>query len=632
MKNHFTGIGKGKTNLKVGTNTIKYNTFKANNGSVKLSDIRKYMKEMKFEDNARYWVSLYYKWGERCGKSFDGNNFTDQNLYNPKIEYANANNGDAEDVRYVTIYAVQLPPNAGGDDNKHNDCLYSSLHEIIGFQNKLPEQIKSAGRLKRFLKLDRDDSVPIDRIKDIEAVFPPYASINVTGDFTYSSIRKNTTINFELYLANGHYSPRKNKGKTKYNVNSQKYEFETERDPRQVYSCYFTDTAVHIYNGEHETIPIKQFKTYLETNIMLTKHALKNTRITKEDQVDAYNTYIEMAKSMNEDTKNCVKMLKFQTLKHCVIDCVRMFTRQVKVPEKIDEVEAKWLNASYSGGHLAHQKYEGEAVCYDRNSAYSAVLDSTSLIPMIAGYESHLTDADIKRTAKEGIKYFEYGMYRAQVTFDKSKLSYFNWRSSNYYTHHDLNSAVNCNLEVKLIQDGQPNCYLYDKTKLVPATKIFHNYIEFFYKLKQSKNRYAKIFLNKMTGAMAEKNKIYKVARPSKVITIKPNMDIETIYHSSETDRTQICYLKKDKIFYSNYARISIFMTAIQRLYMRKLIYNIEQTQPNSVVRCHTDSVCVKAGTKVDQIKQGDGLGEFKIEKQGYVTISGINTCKWKTE
>jgi hypothetical protein len=58
-------------------------------------------------------------------------------------------------------------------------------------------------------------------------------------------------------------------------------------------------------------------------------------------------------------------------------------------------------------------------------------------------------------------------------------------------------------------------------------------------------------------------------------------------------------------------------MTAKARETLCKNIRQIEEVYPNSIVRTHTDSIIVKAGTDVNKIKGffiGEGIGEWKVE------------------
>jgi hypothetical protein len=72
-----------------------------------------------------------------------------------------------------------------------------------------------------------------------------------------------------------------------------------------------------------------------------------------------------------------------------------------------------------------------------------------------------------------------------------------------------------------------------------------------------------------------------------------------------------------ERIFCSNYVRVAIFMTAKARESLCKTIRQIEAVYPDSVLRTHTDSVIVKAGTDVTKVKGfaiGSGIGEWKVE------------------
>jgi len=76
----------------------------------------------------------------------------------------------------------------GGSD-KNNDCLYNCLK--IALQDDLT--FNSGFTFKKFLKLDRNDKVPIQMIPVIEQKLKGYG-INISGDYTYTSVVKTHKI------------------------------------------------------------------------------------------------------------------------------------------------------------------------------------------------------------------------------------------------------------------------------------------------------------------------------------------------------------------------------------------------------------------------------------------------------
>ena len=86
-----------------------------------------------------------------------------------------------------------------GKHSENNDCLYDCLLKIL-----LDDLIfKTPAKFKEFLKIERNDGVHIDRIKDVEAKLN--ISINVSGEHIYASVLK-TNKQINLKLINNHYT------------------------------------------------------------------------------------------------------------------------------------------------------------------------------------------------------------------------------------------------------------------------------------------------------------------------------------------------------------------------------------------------------------------------------------------
>ena len=97
-------------------------------------------------------------------------------------------------------FYVMLKPKAEGGNDRYNDCLYNCLH--LHLYDRLPW--KKPEELKKYLKLKRNDKVPIDLIKRVEEKLKTYA-INIRGDYIYTStIQSNKVIN--LLLSEEHYT------------------------------------------------------------------------------------------------------------------------------------------------------------------------------------------------------------------------------------------------------------------------------------------------------------------------------------------------------------------------------------------------------------------------------------------
>ncbi|KAJ4453869.1 hypothetical protein PAPYR_11557 [Paratrimastix pyriformis] len=108
--------------------------------------------------------------------------------------------GDKVDhFKKFLVYSLQSSqaPNRGGAD-PHNDCLYNLLKQVIP---ELPWHYPST--FKRFLKVPREDMIPLDKMPLIEKKLK--IRITVNGDATYQS-QYDSKNELHLVLSNNHYT------------------------------------------------------------------------------------------------------------------------------------------------------------------------------------------------------------------------------------------------------------------------------------------------------------------------------------------------------------------------------------------------------------------------------------------
>ncbi len=73
-------------------------------------------------------------------------------------------------------------------------------------------------------------------------------------------------------------------------------------------------------------------------------------------------------------------------------------------------------------------------------------------------------------------------------------------------------------------------------------------------------------------------------------------------------------------------------MTGKGRESLCKVIRQVEDLYPGSVLRTHTDSLVLRSGVEISKIKGfviGKGIGERKIEEQGKCKILNGMDCKF---
>ncbi len=73
-------------------------------------------------------------------------------------------------------------------------------------------------------------------------------------------------------------------------------------------------------------------------------------------------------------------------------------------------------------------------------------------------------------------------------------------------------------------------------------------------------------------------------------------------------------------------------MTGKGRESLCKVIRQVEDLYPGSVLRTHTDSIVLRSGVEISKIKGfviGKGIGEWKVEDQGKCKILNGMDCKF---
>eukprot|EP01132_Coremiostelium_polycephalum_P009703 gene9703-11913_t len=133
--------------------------------------------------NGKVGVSLFYPEG------WKGTKFTevgsDINLYAKQTRDSLANEEDPKRHDRFAIYIQKFGESRGGCDNVHNDCLFDCLNEIV--PELMKKVYKNQSTFKSKLGLKRDDTVPLEKMKEIEESLGISHKIIVTGDHEYKS-------------------------------------------------------------------------------------------------------------------------------------------------------------------------------------------------------------------------------------------------------------------------------------------------------------------------------------------------------------------------------------------------------------------------------------------------------------
>ena len=422
-------------------------------------------------------------------------------------------------------------------------------------------------------------------------------SINVSGDFTYTSKLKATKI-INLKLINQHYTNDYSK------VNAKVKNVSYERRKPIIY-----DTKTYMcYDGEKEYKLSLDYKKEIyawKTPYILINREPKLKLTLKEE----YDLFIHDADVLNKETEGLINLYKTGNNADTALNLFDKYTKIIRNPPLITQVESTFISKC-KGAIIFGTPYEGQAYKYDVKSMYPSIQASVIKFPIDEGDILYLTTEEFNE-----MKFFKYGIYRVKVykeDTDTNKLFRFN--PEHYYTHTDLEVAKEIGLNYELIVDNQPNFMHYSRDKLMTGSEIFGEFVKTMFDYKQRKLPRSKGILNILWGKLCEKNvkkdtisltgPTFKVPSDAYIVRIRPS--------NINEDENIIEYSYNDSVYKSGWARIGVFLISKGKSMISKII----QPYKKLAVRCHTDGVVfreIPVG-----LATGNNLGELAYE--GYAS------------
>jgi hypothetical protein len=246
---------------------------------------------------------------------------------------------------------------------------------------------------------------------------------------------------------------------------------------------------------------------------------------------------------------------------------------------------------------------------YDKNSAYpSALTDVKFSFPYKTGEF---------KTIEKLPEILNYGIYRVIIfpSTDLHSNKLFRFNDDNYYTHYDISLAKYLNLKMELIQDDEANVLLYPDR--LNSHQYFGEFVYEMYSLKYE-NPLAKDILNSLWGRLCQKIIRKSIPKSHNEINInETEYDILNL-ENLPNDNYKNSYVKKDKVFKYNHARLGTFLTA----YVRKQMATDMYSNRENIVKCHTDSIV--STTQMKELILSKNIGDWKV-KQGKAIINASN-------
>ena len=505
---------------------------------------------------------------------------------------------------------------AGGcSENTNNDCLFLAL-ELSNI--KLPSTMNKPTKLKQYLKLDRKDRVPIDKLEQVADLIKHQIILIGDEKRIFGDLKKSITIK----LHNNHYTlqPSKNISEIKY----------LGFKPKEQVLVYDSDYNMYpVCDGYSKDSMKKKYSKFGKYAFVCADDMNKKSLELSNDATleDVYNAFILVADNLIEISENKINLYTCGTdIKPYILDLFNKSLNVTYQTDAIDCIESEFLSAG-GGIMICNEEYEGYAYEYDMNSAYqSSMINNVFKVP--------LTKPTYEIFDETKHDYYPFGIYKADVirSNDLKIDSYFTFRENKIYTHIDLTFAKELGLTIIHITNGNEcNVALYKDC--VVAKHLFENYINLMSSclnhpnaLSSSKN-FIKRLRNLLHGLLSARNKMKAKPDLNNCTHFEfEDNDVEGIKPMGDnSDNYTVIYTPQAQPFKYGFARMLPFLTASVRCRMGRILK--DNISYDNLIRSHTDSAFVK--NEVDTLDIGDAVGQFKLKRCGLISVKNKRIYKW---
>ena len=279
--------------------------------------------------------------------------------------------------------------------------------------------------------------------------------------------------------------------------------------------------------------------------------------------------------------------------------------------EPIYYKEYKWADDCHNGGLTYASVGTFQAYGYDFSGFYPSLLvDPKFQIPTKEGTESILFELPTK---------LKVGYYKIIIQSDDDNFNkIFAYSKKNTYTNYTLAYAIEkqkqFKISIKLVQNGKPNCYLYDDTYLQYTHKIFDKWYTTLKQIKQvlPQNKLVKHLFSSIGGNLAKKNCIYKTDQEIKhenlILCWDDSADWIQLESHKKPDESEYHTLQSTKQPQKTNMRLYSFLVSIGR----NKIGDIGLTNLDGILAIQTDGILFSEpmtqtfeGLRIDDSKTG---------------------------
>jgi len=372
-----------------------------------------------------------------------------------------------------------------------------------------------------------------------------------------------------------------------------------------------------LFNDDHyETL-----KTLPEANEYHHYEIFKGFEATDAGLVDFRTNLIKWNEELKHNGFLKIDWFKYYTNYSAVeLTFKRLAKGKFEHHEPIDKTEYKWIEATHNGGLTFCKVGIHDSHGYDFSSFYPSLMSQYKFIlPTKKGAEVFLTEIPEEITL---------GFYRVKITSShKHATKLFAFSSDNVYNNISLDHALELKDEfefnIELIIDDKPNAYLYPKG--IRASTVFGKWFDTLMniKLKFPKNKLIKHLMSSLWGSLSKGNNIMKTWDSIEKEGLKIGMGNDADYKIAEYISTNTQEYYKLTCMHQPYKhnfRLKSFLTAFGRVKIAEVI----MTNPDAVLRVHTDGVVFNKKMKLDFVRL---IAEDKTT--GKINWKGVNnyTC-----
>lgn len=191
---------------------------------------------------------------------------------------------------------------------------------------------------------------------------------------------------------------------------------------------------------------------------------------------------------------------------------IMMCKKKLEEFDAIDNIEFKWIERCANNGLQSCTLGKYDCYGYDGKAFYGTTMASDSFrLPTRKGREMTIKEINLKD--------LKIGMYHVRITSnDENFRKIFAFSKHDVYTDVSILYAYMCQntmqVTIELIQDGEPNAYIYGKTKedgIVTGHHVFGRWYEALMGLKERypKNKLVKHLLSSSWGYSCKKQRLY---------------------------------------------------------------------------------------------------------------------------